>query len=82
MPGDELGQNAGEVGVGIDIDELAGGDQRGDHRPVLGAAVGPGEQMALAAERDRPDGALDDVAVELDAAVVEEAGSALPARQA
>ena len=81
MSGDELGQDVGEVGVGIDVVELAGGNQRGEHGPVLGAAVGPGEQMVPATERDRPDGALDDVAVELDAAVVEEAAQPLPARQ-
>jgi hypothetical protein len=48
---------------------------------VLAATVGTSEQVILPAERDRPDGALDDVAVELDAAVVEEAAEALPARQ-
>ena len=37
--------------------------------------------MVLAAERDRPDGALDRVVVELDAAVVEEAAERCPAGQ-
>ena len=45
------------------------------------AAVGAGEQVVLASQRDRPDGALDNVAVDLDAAVVEEAGKSMPARQ-
>jgi hypothetical protein len=48
---------------------------------MLGAAVGSGEQGVLACERERPDGALDDVVVDLDAAVVEEQAEALPARQ-
>jgi hypothetical protein len=46
---------------------------------VLGAAIGAGEERILAIERDRTDGALDRVAVDLDAAVIQEAGEALPA---
>ncbi len=37
--------------------------------------------MVLAPERDGPDGALHGVVVELDAAVVEEAGECRPARE-
>ena len=48
---------------------------------MLGAAVGAGEECILAIERDRPDGALDDVGVDLDATVVEEAGEARPSRE-
>ena len=52
-----------------------------DDRPALRAAVGAGEQVVLAAEGDRPDGAFDGVGVELDAAVTEEAAESLPAAQ-
>src|SRR5690606_21624175 len=45
----------------------------------LAAAIGAGEERVLAIERDRPDGSLDGVGIDLDAPVVEEAGEALPA---
>jgi hypothetical protein len=41
---------------------------------MRGATVGTCEQRVLPAERDRADGALDGVVVELKAAIVEEAG--------
>ena len=58
--------------------ELAGLDQRGDDGPVLAASVGSGEQCILAIESDGTDGPLDRVGVELDAAVLEEAGEPVP----
>jgi hypothetical protein len=48
---------------------------------MLGASVGTREQRVLPAERDRADGVLDGVVVEFDAAVIDEARQALPARQ-
>ena len=81
MAVDDLGDDVGEVGVRFDAEELAGLDQRGDDGPMLAAAVGAGEECVLAVQRDRPDRAFDDVGVDLDAAVVEEAGEPLPARE-
>ena len=81
MAVDDPGDDVGEVGLRIDAVELAGLDQRGDDRPVLAAAVGAGEESVLAVEGDGADGAFDDVGVDLDAAVVEEAGEAFPARE-
>lgn len=75
---DDAGDDVVEVGGGIDAVELAGLDERGEDRPVLGAAVGAGEEVVLAAERQGSDGAFDDVVVDLDAAVVEEAGEPVP----
>jgi hypothetical protein len=49
--------------------------------PMFGGSVRAREQRVLPAERDRADGALDGVVVELDAAVIDEARQALPARQ-
>ena len=49
--------------------------------PMFGTAVGAGEQGILAGQGKGTDGALDDVVVDLDAAVVEEQAQALPARQ-
>ena len=81
MSADDAVDDVGEVGLGIDVVELAGLDQRGDRRPVLAAAVGAGKERVLAVEGERPDGALDDVGVDLDAAIVEEAAKAIPARE-
>ena len=81
MAVDDAGDDVGEVGVRLDAVELAGLDERGDDGPMLGAAVGAGEQRVLAVEGEGPDGALDDVVVDLDAAVVEEPAQTLPARE-
>ena len=75
-PSDDVGQ----VAVWFDGEQLAGFDQRGDDCPVLGAAVGAGEQGVLAIEGQRADGTLDDVVVDLDLAVVEEERKPRPAR--
>src|SRR5262245_17034054 len=47
-------------------------------RPVLGAEVVAGEEGILAVERQAADRALDRVGIDLDVAVVEEAGEAIP----
>src|ERR1700682_2267989 len=48
---------------------------------MFGTAVRTCKQSILSVERDRPDQSLDGVVVELDAAIVDEAGQPLPARQ-
>ena len=65
----------------LDADELAGLDQRGDDGPMLAAAVGAREECVFAVQRDRPDRAFDDVGVDIDTTVVEEAGQAFPPRE-
>jgi len=40
MANDDLGDDVGEMGMRVDIAELAGFDERGDNGPVLTAAVG------------------------------------------
>ena len=72
MATDDAGDDFGDVGLWIDIVELGGLDERGDDGPVFGAAVGAGEQAVLAGQRQGPDGALDGVVVDLDAAITEE----------
>ncbi len=57
-----------EVGIGLDVVEPCRGDEGADDGPTLCATIGAGEQMVLAPEHHRPDGALDGVVVELDAA--------------
>jgi hypothetical protein len=74
-------QDVLEVGQRLYVVELCGGQQRGDDRPAYRAAVGSGEQVVLAAKRDRADGALDRVGVEFDTPVIEEAAKSVPTRQ-
>jgi integrase len=50
---DDLRDGRREVGVGIDAVELAGLDQRSDHGPMLGTAIGAREQCVLAIKCDR-----------------------------
>src|SRR5271166_5091990 len=78
---DDLGDDVGQIGLRIDGVELAGFDQRGDDSPVLTAAVGAGEESIFSIQCDRTDRPFHDVAVDLDAAVIEEADQAIPARQ-
>jgi hypothetical protein len=66
MAFDDAGNDVGEVAVWLDVEELAGLDQRSDHRPVLGTAILTGEKRVLAVERDRADGALDGVVVDFE----------------
>jgi hypothetical protein len=46
-----------KISEGLDAVEFGGGEERGGDRPAVGAAVGTGEEMVLAAEGDGPDGA-------------------------
>ena len=69
---DDPCDDVGQIGFRIDGVEFGGLDQGRQHGPVLSAAVRSGEQGVLAVQGQRPDGALDGVVVDLDAAVVEE----------
>ena len=60
-----------EVGEGLDVVELGALDERGEGGPCPCTAVGAGEEMVFAAERDWADGALDGVGIDLDAAVID-----------
>src|SRR6266436_3798587 len=74
-------QDVLEPSEGLDVVELCGGDEGADGCPSDTTAVRPREQMVFAPERDGPDGALDGVVVEFDAAVIEESGEGWPARE-
>ena len=67
-------QDVAEPDKGFDVVELCGGDEGADGCPSDAATVRAREQMVFAPERDGPDGALDRIVVEFDAAVIEESG--------
>jgi hypothetical protein len=48
-------QNVPRMAVGLDVIQLAGRDQQADDRPATSATIAAGEQVVLAAERDRRD---------------------------
>ena len=75
---DEAGEHVGELGLGVDAVEFAGLDQRSEDSPVFGAVVMAGEEGILSGQRLGTHGTFDDVGVELDAAVVEEADEPVP----
>lgn len=61
-----------EVGEGLDVVKLCGGDKGAEGRPGARPAIGSGEQVVFAAECDGADGAFHGVGVEFDASVIEE----------
>lgn len=78
---DKSGEDVGQISLRLDAAELAGFDQRSDAGPVLRALIMPREQRILAVEDKRTDASLDDIIVELDAAVVEEPRQTIPVIQ-
>src|SRR6201991_957929 len=81
MAVDDLGDDVGEVGLRIDGIEFAAFDQGCGDCPMLGSAIGAGEERILPVQCYRPDAALDDIAIDLDPPVVDEAGKAVPTRE-
>jgi hypothetical protein len=49
---------------------------------VLAAIIRSGEERILAIEGDRPDGALNDVGIDLDPAIIEKANKTVPTAEA
>jgi hypothetical protein len=47
-------EHISEIGEGLEVVELGRGEERSDNGPAIAAAVRAGEQMVLAAERNRP----------------------------
>src|SRR5580704_8020265 len=81
VPADHPGQHILKVSAGLHPVELACLDQGAEDRPAGTAAIAAGEQMVLAAERDRADRPLNRVGVEFDPAVMQEPSEARPAAQ-
>jgi hypothetical protein len=70
-----------EVGERLDVVELSDCQKRSDDGPAGGAAVGSGEQVVLAAQRDGANVAFDGVVVEFNTPVIEEATESAPTGQ-
>jgi len=79
---DQLGEDVGQIGLRLDAAELAGLNQRSDAGPILCALIMPRKQRVFAIEDKRTDASLDDICVELNAAVVEEPREPVPVVQA
>ncbi len=63
-------EHIGDIGIRFNLIELRGFDQRADRCPAFATLITAREQMILAAQRNGPDGPLDRVGIELDAAVL------------
>ena len=74
----EAGQRFGQPFIRVDGIELAALDQCGNHRPIIAAFIRAGEERVFAVEGERPDAALDGVAIEVDTPVVDEALETIP----
>ena len=75
---DDGGERAGQVGQRINTIEFASFNERGNGRPVLCSRVMSCKECVLAIEGYRPDGPLDAVVIDLDAAVGQEELQAIP----
>jgi hypothetical protein len=55
MAADQLGDDVFDVGLGFDVVEFAGGDERRQNRPVPGSALGTREQTIFSRQSQGPD---------------------------
>jgi len=81
LVGGQASEDVCEIGKGFDVVEDAGLDQRiGDGRGAA-AALGAGEEPVFSADGDRAHGALAQVVVDLEDAVIRIAGERGPVRE-
>lgn len=78
MAVDNSGDDVGEVGLRVDVVEPASLNDRGDDCPMFSSAIGAGKERILAIEGNRTNGTLDDVGVDFDGAVIDEADESIP----
>src|SRR5260221_13394936 len=78
---DHASKHVGEVSVGLAAVQFACFDQRTNDCPTNPAAITTCEQMILSSESHRTNRALDRIGVEFDAAIIQEARQAFPARE-
>ena len=65
-PGDEAFEHIGEPCHRLDAMEFGALNEGHGDRPVTGSAIGAGEERILPIQCNRPDAALDDIAIDLD----------------
>jgi hypothetical protein len=78
MSFNHAGENITQIGVWLDAVQLRCLDQRTDRCPPDTATIAAREQMILAPEGHRTDRTFDGIGVELNAAVVQKSGQAVP----
>ena len=78
---DQLGEDIGQIGLRFDATELCCLDQRRNTGPILRALIMPCKQCVFSIQNKRTDASLDDIRVELDAAIVEELREPVPVVQ-
>ena len=71
-------ERRGNVGDGIDVAQLAGRDDGGKQRPIFRSDLMTGEERILPCQSHGSDGVFNRVGVELEPAVIEEPGEAIP----
>jgi len=74
-------EHVAQVGVRLNVVHLACFNKRTKCRPSGSANIRACEEMILSSERNRTDGALNRIGIELDPSVVQETRQAIPARQ-
>lgn len=80
MASDDRLECLGDVGDGVHVVELAGGNDRRTQSPIVGPDLITGEERIFSGQADRPDRIFDRIRVELEPPVIEEARqSQLPA---
>lgn len=80
-PVDHALQHVAQVCVRLDVVELARFNEQAEDRPSFPTAIAPAEEIVFASERHGSDRPVDGIRVKFDAALVEEAGLSIPARQ-
>ena len=78
MAGDDRLERLGDVGDGVHVVELAGGNDRRKQGPIFGPDLMTGEERIFSGQADRPDRIFDRIGVELETPVIEEAGQSRP----
>lgn len=68
----------GDVGGGVDVVELAGGNDRRKQSPIFGPDLMTGEERIFSGQADRPDRVFNRIGVELETPVIEEARQSRP----
>ena len=78
---DQFCEHVGEVCLRIDAVQFTGFNERSDTGPIFGPVIVASEECIFSIQNNRADASLDNVGVELDAAVIEESSEPVPVVQ-